>query len=294
METDRLRQFCTIIEIGSLSKAAEILGISHSGLSKSISTLEDELGFPLFQPQGRGLVPTDRGREIYKSAQEILNKVQALHLGANPNERTSLRIGVLEIFTAHFIGSLARDSFPDLPFDILELAPGQIEASIIERRIDMGLTYVPLPQEGIEYLKICPMKLGVFARREAFSHTPLHEIPFVTPISPIPLNPLGIKESDGWPESLFPRKKTFAANLLSTGLDLARAGVCAIFIPSFLAAIHNEVTDPAFHLRRIQLPSNFPNLNRAAFLVKRTDAIEDKRMKKLSTAVRNLIRRSEV
>ena len=66
----------------------------------------------------------------------------------------------------------------------------------------MGLTYVPLPQEGIEYLRLCPLELGIFARRGAFPKVPLAEIPFVTPTTPLPMNPLGIKERDGWPESL--------------------------------------------------------------------------------------------
>ena len=56
METNRLRQFCTVVETGSFRKAADILGISHSGLFKSIKTLEEEVGFVLFLPSGRGIV----------------------------------------------------------------------------------------------------------------------------------------------------------------------------------------------------------------------------------------------
>ena len=290
METDRLKQFCTIIEAGSLSRAAELLGISHSGLSKSISTLETELGFAVFQPQGRGLVPTARGREIYLGAQAILEQVQNLQRGSAVEEKLDLRLGVLEIFTAHFIGRIARQAFAGTPFEILELSPGQIEAALIERRIDMGLTYVPLPQAGIDYLKLCPLELGIFARRGEFARVPLAEIPFVTPTTQFPLNPLGIKERDGWPESLFPRNRRYRVNLLSTGFDLVRSGACAIFLPEFLVRHHNEETAHANHLVKIPFPPHFPDLDRAAFLVKRTDDVESKAMKRLSAAVRTLIK----
>jgi DNA-binding transcriptional LysR family regulator len=291
METDRLKQFCTIIESGGLGRAAELLGISHSGLSKSISTLESELGYALFQPQGRGLVPTTRGREIYKSAHAILEQVQNLQRGsANTVGNLDIRVGVLEIFTAHFIGRIAKQSFAETPFEILELAPGPLEAAIVERRIDMGITYVPLPQPGIEYLRLCPLELGIFARRGEFTGIPLAEIPFVTPTTQFPLNPLGIKERDGWPESLFPRQKKYRVNLLSTGFDLVRSGACAIFLPEFLVRHHNEETATANHLVRIPFPPHFPELDRAAFLVKRTDDVESPVMKRLSSAVRKLIK----
>ena len=66
METNRLKQFCTVKETGNLRKAANLLGISHSGLSKSMKALEEELGFPLFQSNGRGIVVTDEGLKLYE------------------------------------------------------------------------------------------------------------------------------------------------------------------------------------------------------------------------------------
>lgn len=44
MDTKRLRQFCAIAETGSLTKAAELLHITHSGFSKSMKLLQDDLG----------------------------------------------------------------------------------------------------------------------------------------------------------------------------------------------------------------------------------------------------------
>ena len=72
METHRLRYFCAIAETGSLTKASEILGISHSGLSKAVSVLEMETHLKLFRPLGRGLEITSDGKWLYQKAQQIL------------------------------------------------------------------------------------------------------------------------------------------------------------------------------------------------------------------------------
>jgi len=64
METDRLKYFCVIVDTGSLTKAAEVLGVSHSGLSKAMSVLQGELGFKILVPKGRGLELTEKGREL--------------------------------------------------------------------------------------------------------------------------------------------------------------------------------------------------------------------------------------
>ena len=63
METIRLRHFKAIVDTGGLMKASEVLGITGGGLSKSIKSLEEELGFKLFQQQGRGLELTEIGQE---------------------------------------------------------------------------------------------------------------------------------------------------------------------------------------------------------------------------------------
>ncbi|MBL7546005.1 MAG: LysR family transcriptional regulator [Bdellovibrionaceae bacterium] len=52
METDRIRHFCTVYETESLTRAAELLGITHGGLHKSLKTLEADLGVKLTIPHG--------------------------------------------------------------------------------------------------------------------------------------------------------------------------------------------------------------------------------------------------
>src|SRR3546814_16985661 len=55
-----LRAFEAAARLGSFSRAAEELGVTHGAVSRHVQTLEQFLGAALFRPQGRGRVPTDR------------------------------------------------------------------------------------------------------------------------------------------------------------------------------------------------------------------------------------------
>lgn len=67
-----LRQFVCVAENESISKAAEILHISASPLSRTILNLERRVGFPLFERVGRGLRINVAGRELLHNARELL------------------------------------------------------------------------------------------------------------------------------------------------------------------------------------------------------------------------------
>lgn len=69
----------------SLTKAAELLGISVSNVSKTIKSLEDELEYTLFQRTSSGMVPTERGRRFLFHAASIHEDYQRiLEIGSKP------------------------------------------------------------------------------------------------------------------------------------------------------------------------------------------------------------------
>src|SRR5882757_2115160 len=106
METNRLRQFCVVVETGGLREAARLLHISHSGLSKSMKALEGELGASLFLPSGRGLVVTDVGRQVYTHAKRALAGIEELESVARgePRVMSPIRIATFEVFSTYFMG----------------------------------------------------------------------------------------------------------------------------------------------------------------------------------------------
>ncbi|MFT3700098.1 MAG: LysR family transcriptional regulator [Kofleriaceae bacterium] len=75
MSLSQLQYFVTVAEEQHVTRAAERLRISQPPLSRQIQALEDELGQPLFERRGRGIVLTDFGRYFATKANAILAHV---------------------------------------------------------------------------------------------------------------------------------------------------------------------------------------------------------------------------
>ena len=63
MEVKQLKALVTVVEVGSVTKAAELLRIVQPAVTRQIRTLEHELGMPLFERTRHGMRPTAAGFE---------------------------------------------------------------------------------------------------------------------------------------------------------------------------------------------------------------------------------------
>jgi DNA-binding transcriptional LysR family regulator len=75
-----LRQFVCVAENESVSRAAQVLHISASPLSRTILNLEARIGFPLFERVGRNLRLNNAGRELLANARALLASNERLVL----------------------------------------------------------------------------------------------------------------------------------------------------------------------------------------------------------------------
>lgn len=287
METDRLKYFCTICETGSLTKAADILGISHSGLSKAMSLLQDELEVVLFRPQGRGIEPTAEARTVYERSKQLLALVESLK---SPSVQTDsrVRIGLTEVLALSLASPLARIFTEDF-CEFHEMDSGEIESHLLAGKINFGFSFVPYPQPELEYLKIRKVELGVFKREGALKGMGLADLPFVVPIAALPSNPLSLKNRDGWPATL-ERRTPFQVSSLKIALEIVDAGEAAIFIPRFLAKSLNRSRLPDHRIEEVAFPpGSFKKSQRDLFLVKKRSEEESPAMKLAAKAVRQVV-----
>ncbi len=74
MDIKQLQHFVAAADAQSIVRAAERIGITQSGLSRSLQALETAVGLPLFERRGKGVVPTEFGRELLPRARAILNE----------------------------------------------------------------------------------------------------------------------------------------------------------------------------------------------------------------------------
>lgn len=78
MNFAHLEYFRTVVQCGSISKAAEKLYMDRGNLSAAITTLEKEYGVPLLLRTSKGVSLTEFGKDVYRFAEHVLNEQEKL------------------------------------------------------------------------------------------------------------------------------------------------------------------------------------------------------------------------
>ena len=76
LDWDKLRIFHAAAEAGSFTHAAQTLRLSQSAISRQVGALEQDVGVPLFQRHARGLILTEQGETLYRTAHDVLMKLE--------------------------------------------------------------------------------------------------------------------------------------------------------------------------------------------------------------------------
>ncbi|MDH2926543.1 LysR family transcriptional regulator [Lonepinella koalarum] len=160
MDIKRLKYFCTILECGSITKAAEILHISQPPLSKRLQELEEEIGVPLFIRQNGKLQATETGLFLYKQAVELLThftQVEQDILHLSQQNRQCLQIGLTHLFQEYFTPLIlqwqARSS--NLKIDVMVSDSDHLEYLLQQKIIDIAFMQKPENMQGYDYIA-CP------------------------------------------------------------------------------------------------------------------------------------------
>ncbi len=125
MDWDKLRIFHEAAEAGSFTHAGERLGMSQSAVSRQVSALEENLNVPLFHRHARGLILTEQGELLYRTAHDVFNKLavtQTLLADSRAKPSGDLRItttvGLGSSWLTPRIGEFIR-LYPDIQLQFL-------------------------------------------------------------------------------------------------------------------------------------------------------------------------------
>lgn len=169
MNIQKYIAFVKTVQLGSFTKAAQLLNYSQSGISRMIHDLEKDWGVTLLERNRAGLRLTSDGLKIFPLAEELSEKYQ--HLQNRLEELTDLQTGTIRIGTfssvaTHWLPEWIADfnqKYPAIEFELLLGDYQEIEQWIIEGRVDFGflrlptlpaLTSVPLKTES--FLAVLP------------------------------------------------------------------------------------------------------------------------------------------
>lgn len=142
--------FYSIVTLGSMSKAAETLNLTHSAVSHIIANLEGELGFPLFTRNRTGITVTSNGERLLLYIKQMLQTNENLKkevAAINGLHAGTVRIGSFSSVSNMWLPGILAQFHQYHPSIQVELADdGNYDE--IERWIDNGLIdfgFVSLP-----------------------------------------------------------------------------------------------------------------------------------------------------
>lgn len=155
MDLVQLRTFIQVAELGSLSKAADRIRIAQPALSRQIRLLEAELGVALFDRHGRGMVITERGRQLLRHAVRVLADIDELRLEAAESLDSltgRVVIGmpptVSDMISVPLVKAL-RGAHPQLELRLISAFTGFLLDGLQRGEIDVAVLYDPLPTRSI-------------------------------------------------------------------------------------------------------------------------------------------------
>jgi DNA-binding transcriptional LysR family regulator len=101
-----LKTFICAAECGSFAKAAEALFLSPNAIKKRINSLEESLGFPLFERTLKGIKLTSAGKAFYEDSKKLVqsyNNAAEKAKSISENKSDSVRIGIMDTFADEFM-----------------------------------------------------------------------------------------------------------------------------------------------------------------------------------------------
>ena len=151
MDFKQLRSFVAVVECGSFTRAAERLYTSQPTVSAHIRQLEEELHERLFLRTTKSMEITQRGRELYESAEHVLLLQDKLTERWAQDEAV-IRLGVSTIPSAYILPEILpryREEQPDISFVIHQSDSTAVIAGLLDGRFELGLVGMDASDEGI-------------------------------------------------------------------------------------------------------------------------------------------------
>jgi LysR family transcriptional regulator, transcription activator of glutamate synthase operon len=153
MELLQLQYFLTVARLEHMTEAARSLHVTQSSLSKTIGRLEEDLGVPLFDRNGRSLRLNEFGISFLRRAERALFELeqgkQELRDLSSP-EQSTLELAVTAASTLPNILRAFRKKQPNIHFHVQMLTTQEMVDRLLRGEVDFCLSSPSIEDEDIE------------------------------------------------------------------------------------------------------------------------------------------------
>ncbi len=172
METRRLHYFVQIVEAGSISRAAAIMGMAQPALSQQLAILEGEMKARLVDRTSSGVRPTEAGQRLYTRAQALLRQFDSLRLEVielSGTEAGAVSIG-LPPTLGQFLGlrllARVRREAPGIQIHLAEQGSAALATGLHNGTLDMAVCPLQLPDNSLSGVELFSEELFLLAAPE--------------------------------------------------------------------------------------------------------------------------------
>lgn len=154
MDASFSKTLIQIADYGNITKAAEKMGYTQSGLSHTLNRVEDELGFKLFIRKKTGVTLTKEGKMLLPIAKEIEHSSEKLYetiTSIQGIEKGCVTIGTFSSISMNILPPVLRafgSDYPGIQIDLKEGSITEIREWIMDHTVDIGFTSI---QEDDEF-----------------------------------------------------------------------------------------------------------------------------------------------
>ncbi|PII54271.1 nitrogen assimilation transcriptional regulator [Serratia sp. OLCL1] len=172
MNLRRLKYFVKIVDVGSLTQAAEVLHIAQPALSQQLATLEGELKQQLLIRTKRGVQPTEAGNILYAHAQTILRQCEQAQSAVNSAGQAmsgQVSLGLASGSTAAQLAlpllQTLRDQQPGILLSLHEHSGAALAGQVANQTLDMAMVYGAKMPAGLHTVALMREDLYLVATR---------------------------------------------------------------------------------------------------------------------------------
>lgn len=173
MDVRQLKALVTVAEVGSVTRAAELLHLVQPAVTRQIRALEQELGVPLFERTRHGMRLTGPGSMLVERARRALTELERARAELAPaeGELTGIvAVGLLEstadLLAAPLVAGIARNH-PGIELRLLTAYSGHLQHWLDDGDLDVSLLYNLTSTPSLNVRPLVSERLWAVAPRSA-------------------------------------------------------------------------------------------------------------------------------